>query len=57
MYDSLFNKECIANYFITRVRITCCFSTATSIRTKTVSFGDWYASITLWPYVCGAPWN
>ena len=50
-------KNVSSNYFITRVRITCCFSTATSTRTKTVSFGDWYATITLWPYVCGAPWN
>lgn len=33
-------KNVSSNYFITRVRITCCFSTGSSTRTKTIGFGD-----------------
>lgn len=57
MYDPLHNKECISNYFITRVRITCCFSTGSSIRTKTIGFGDTTCCHYIKPIVCGASWN
>jgi hypothetical protein len=54
MYAPLLNKECITNYFITRVRITCCFSTGSSIRTKTIGFGDTTCYHYIKPIFCGA---
>ena len=57
MVDPLFNKECISNYFITRVRITCCFSTGSSIRTKTIGFGDTTCYHYIKPILGGAAWN
>ena len=57
MYDPLPNKECITNYFITRVRITCYFSTGSSIRTKTIGFGDTTCCHYIKPIFGGASWN
>jgi hypothetical protein len=54
MYDPLLNKECITNYFITRVRITCCFSTDSSTRTKTIGFGDTTCCHYIKPVIGGA---
>lgn len=47
-----FTQEHFISYFITRVRITCIFSTDTSTRTKTNSFGDYHAAITSYPMWC-----
>lgn len=57
MYASLLNKECITNYFITRVRITCFFGTGSSIRTKTIGFGDTTCYHYIKPIFCGASRN
>lgn len=57
MYDPLPNKECITNYFITRVRITCYFSTGSSTRTKTIGFGDTTCCHYIKPIFGGASWN
>lgn len=55
MQDPLLSKNGIINYFITRVRITCYFSTGSSTRTKTVGFGDTTCCHYIKPVIGGSP--